>query len=185
MAAMRDIDFQKGKTMSKLGTAVRAFFRALGDEKFARRVAAWMESGEEAPAKAAAAKVQVRHDALGVVAVLQREARLVDFLREPIGGYTDAQVGAAVRDIHRDAGKALERMFGLKPLLERSEGEAVEVEEGYDPGRIRLAGNVAGNPPYRGKVCHPGWLATRCEVPEWTGSGEAAWVVAPADVQIG
>ena len=35
-----------------------------------------------------------RHDALSLLAVLQREARLLDFLKEPVEGYSDAQVGA-------------------------------------------------------------------------------------------
>ena len=34
------------------------------------------------------------------------------------------------------------------------------------------------------RLLFPGWRAKRCEVPEWTGSDEAALVVAPAEVEL-
>ena len=58
----------------------------------------------------------MRSDAINLLAALQREARFVDFIKEPIAGYSDAQIGAAVRDVHRDCGALLERLFGLKPI---------------------------------------------------------------------
>ena len=172
--------------MSRLVEAFRAFFRVLGNAKFAEHVAAWGMPAAAAP-KASDQKPVVpssRNAGLAVLAVLQREARLVDFLKEPMDAYSDAQVGAAVRSLHRDAGATLERMFGLRPLDARSEGETIVVEAGYDPACIRLTGQVVGEPPYRGKLCHAGWRVERCEVPEWTGRGESALVVAPAEVQL-
>ena len=80
---------------------------------------------------------------------MQREARFVDFIKEPIAGYSDAQIGAAVRDIHRDCGAMLERLFGLKPIESAAEGAEIQVSEGFDPARIRLVGNVTGQPPFR------------------------------------
>ena len=38
-----------------------------------------------------------RDGALALLALLQREGRLVDFLREPLDGYGDADIGAAAR----------------------------------------------------------------------------------------
>mgnify|MGYP000881520052 CR=1 FL=1 len=125
-----------------------------------------------------------RSEAVTLLAVLQREGRLVDFLQEPIDAYPDAQVGAAVREIHRDTRQALDRIFGLKPALPANEGAEQQVPPGYDPARIRLVGQVTGNPPYRGTVVHPGWEATRCELPDWTGSDASARVVAPAEIEI-
>jgi hypothetical protein len=43
---------------------------------------------------------------------------------------------------------------------------------------------VAGEPPLRGKLVHPGWEATKCELPTWTGSKDSARVIAPAEVEI-
>lgn len=171
--------------MSRFNKALRVFFRMIKDPRFCQQVETMSQEAAKAPAPTVAVpKPVVRHDGLGVVAVLQREARLVDFLKEPMDAYSDAQVGAAVRQLHRDAGAALERMFGLVPVESHAEGETVKVDPGYDPARIRLTGNVAGAPPYRGRLCHAGWQATRCDVPEWTGGGESAMVVAPAEIQL-
>src|ERR1041385_2730159 len=38
--------------------------------------------------------------AVQLLAIFQRDARLIDFLREDIRPYSDAQVGAAVRSMH-------------------------------------------------------------------------------------
>src|SRR5262245_3785422 len=40
---------------------------------------------------------------LRLLALLQREGRLLDFLLEDIQGYGNDQIGAAVRDIHKNA----------------------------------------------------------------------------------
>jgi hypothetical protein len=121
---------------------------------------------------------------LTLLAVLQREGRLIDFLKEPITGYDDAQVGAAVRDIHRDCAAALDRIFGLAPLLDQPDGSPVEVPAGFDAARFQLSGNVAGQPPYRGRLRHPGWQASKLELPRWTGQGGSANVVAAAEVEL-
>jgi len=125
-----------------------------------------------------------RSEALTLLAALQREARLVDLILEPLDQYTDAQIGAAAREVLRNTAKTLDRFFGLRPVLQAEEGAVVEVPRGFDPNRYRLVGQVAGQPPHRGQLIHPGWQASRCELPTWTGSEEAAWIIAPAEIDI-
>src|SRR5262245_33996714 len=60
-----------------------------------------------------------------MLSILQREGRLVDFFLEDIDGYTDDQVGAAVRDIHRNCRKALLEHVALEPVLPEAEGAQV------------------------------------------------------------
>ncbi len=173
---------------------VQALQRVCADEAFAAQVRRLL-SGQTTPEPSAPATpavvppapvpvpAAVRHDALSLLAVLQREARLLDFLKEPIEGYSDAQIGAAVRSVHKDSAAVIERMFGVEPLQAGAEGGPVEVPAGYDPARYRLVGNVPSQGPLRGKLAHPGWQATRSDVPEWTGRAEAAQVIAPAEVE--
>jgi hypothetical protein len=178
----------------RIALAFQVFFRALFDASFASRVSGLLDSpAAESPAKEASApsalqktakKPAARSDALTLLATLQREARLVDMIREPLGDYSDAQVGAAARDVLRDCGQVVDRLFGLQPLAEQAEGAEVEVPAGFDAGRIRLTGNVDGSPPYRGRLVHHGWIATRCEVPTWSGNDEARLVVAPEEVEL-
>lgn len=158
------------------GLALKTFFRILRDAAFADQVARL--AGADAAPKA------TRSPALTLLATLQREGRLVDFLKESLDGYSDAQVGAAARDVHRDCAAVVDRVFGLEPLRAEDEDGDVTVPAGFDPARVRLTGNVTGQPPHRGVLRHAGWRATRCDVPAWTGGEDAALVVAPAEVEL-
>jgi hypothetical protein len=61
-------------------------------------------SAKEKPASAKVVAAPARSEALNLLAAMQREARFVDFIREPLDGYSDAQIGAAARTVHRDCG---------------------------------------------------------------------------------
>ena len=120
-----------------------------------------------------------------LLAALQREARFVDFIQENLTGYNDAQnLGPRARDVHRDCGKVLQRMFEIHPASDAEEDSPVEVPEGFDAGRFRLVGNVVGEPPFTGKMTHHGWIAQKCELPTWAGSNDAAKVIAPIEVEL-
>lgn len=175
--------------------AISVFFKVLFDREFALKIAQ-IASGFAPPAessskptpepkpKPAAPKLPARSDAITLLATLQREARFVDIVMEPLGEYTDAQVGAATRDVLRDCGKTLERLFAIEPVSEAEEGSSHELTADVDPTLYRLTGNVAGGPPYRGQLVHHGWQATRCELPKWLGDDESALVVAPVELEI-
>jgi hypothetical protein len=177
--------------MQRILLAFRAFFVTLFNASAAKRIAeALVGKAQPAaveppkPKQPPAPKPPARSEAVTLLAALQREARFVDFVKEPLEGYSDAQIGAAARDVHRDCGKLLERLFAIKPLLGQTEGAEVDVPAGFDAGRYRLTGNVTGEPPFRGRLVHPGWEAVQCELPTWSGTAAAARVVAPAEVEL-
>lgn len=123
-----------------------------------------------------------RADAPGAVALLalfQREGRLVDFLKEEIADYSDDKIGAAVRAVHRGCRKVLEEHVALEPVLDAAEGGPVRIEKGFDPAAVRLTGAVHGAPPFAGTLRHPGWRAARVDLPADGGA-----VVAPAEVEL-
>lgn len=126
-----------------------------------------------------------QNPAVTLLATLQREARLIDFLREDLTGYDDSQIGAAVREIHRDCGQTLDRLFEIRPIVDSPEGDPCEVPAGGLEGNFRLTGNVAGSPPFRGTLRHRGWRVAKVDVPTWTGPESASQVLAPAEVEIG
>jgi hypothetical protein len=72
----------------------------------------------------------------------------------------------------------------LQPLTDQEEGSAIEAPRGYDTGRFRLTGNVQGEPPFQGALVHHGWQATRCDLPQWSGSDAAAKVIAPMELEV-
>lgn len=120
--------------------------------------------------------------AVQLLAILQRDGRLVDFLMEDLSGYQDAQIGAAVRDVHGSCHTALARYVTLAPVLADAEGATVLVDRGADAARVKLTGNVGGAPPYRGVLRHRGWEATRIELPPLPATHKT--VVAPAEVEV-
>lgn len=159
--------------MSRFSSAVQAFVRA------------WRGTPAAPPAVEPARPAAARSDAIALLATLQQEARFVDFLMEPLSGYSDEQVGAAARDVHQKCRAAVLALFAIEPLLRANEGAAVTVPSGYDPVQYRLIGSLAGQGPFKGTVQHPGWKALRCELPLWTGRAESATVIAPAEVDLG
>ncbi len=182
--------------MGNFALGFRVLFRIWSDVEFARKVknlAAEKLPLEKEPKPApkpstppggSPIKESRRSEAVSLLAVLQREARFVDFIKESIAGYSDAQIGAAVRDVHQGCAGALDRLFGLQPLTTTVEGGSVEVPRNFDPAQFRVTGNVKGEPPFRGTLQHHGWKATKSELPDWTGSESAVWVIAPAEVEM-
>src|SRR5262249_52467599 len=66
----------------------------------------------QAPVQSIAADTADR--AVQMLALLQREGRFVDFVLEDVAAYSDAQIGAAVRDIHAGCRRALDRYVTLQ-----------------------------------------------------------------------
>ena len=67
-------------------------------------------------------------------------------------------------------------------LLDLEEGSTVNVERDSEPARIKVVGNTAGAPPYRGVLRHRGWEVSRLTLPPLPATGRA--VVAPAEVEV-
>jgi hypothetical protein len=121
--------------------------------------------------------------ALRLLALLQQEGRLIDFLEEDIDGYTDSQVGAAVRAIHAGCRKALRERLRIERIRPEEDGTSIRIEVGFDAGEVRLTGNVHGKPPFEGTVQHGGWRAAEVRLPD-PPAGADATILAPAEVEI-
>lgn len=121
---------------------------------------------------------------LFVLSMLQREGRLVDFLQEDVATFSDAEVGAAARVVHEGCRKVVRQYLVLEPVLGDAEGAAVTVPQGFDAGRIRLTGNVAGVPPFKGALRHHGWVTKEVKFPAVPEAMDAR-VLAPAEVELG
>ncbi|MDW8283128.1 MAG: DUF2760 domain-containing protein, partial [Myxococcales bacterium] len=146
-------------------------------------VEAGAEAAVEVPAAPSAEELRHR-GAVQVLALLQREGRLVDFLMEEVAGYTDAQIGAAARDIHRGCRKALLEHLEVVPIRPEPDEAAVRIDEGYDPSAVRLIGNIQGKPPFHGTLRHHGWRVQRVRLPDLPPSHDPL-VIAPAEVELG
>ncbi len=188
--------------MSRLSLAFRSFFSLLGSGKLPddivvelglmRRIA--VPVSPTAPAakadqpKAAAEPAKPADGAVQLLAMLQQESRIVDFLMEDITPYSDEQVGQVMRGVHENCRKVLDRVMTLTPVVDGVEGTATNLAaEGLSnkqKQRIKLVGKV---PPdgkaESGILRHRGWQADKVNLPSLK-QGERATIVAPAEIEI-
>ncbi|MFM7143117.1 MAG: DUF2760 domain-containing protein [Alphaproteobacteria bacterium] len=122
--------------------------------------------------------------ALRLLAALQEEARLLDFVQEDLSGASDADIGGAVRGIQAALRKSIAERIDLEPILPGEDGDAVEVPQGFDPARIRVTGRPSGEPPFRGVLRHGGWRAKEARLPQ-PSSGSDPAILMPAEVEVG
>jgi hypothetical protein len=120
---------------------------------------------------------------LYLLSLLQREGRLLDFFSENLDLYEDDQIGAAVRNIHQNCKKVIDKNLSPRPLVDKEEGEEMIVEPNFDPNVIKLTGNVVGDPPFKGVLRHKGWQIQKLELPTLS-SGQDSKIIAPAEVEI-
>lgn len=164
--------------------AFRAFFSLIFHGRIADDILAAFPAPAAAPVAAPPAAIAADKGdrAIQVLAILQRDGRLVDFLMEDIGAYPDAQIGSAVRDVHAGCRSVLSRYVTLAAVLDDEEGGAVTIERGTDPARVKVVGNVASAPPLRGVLRHRGWEVTRLDLPPLPSAGRT--IVAPAEIEV-
>jgi hypothetical protein len=186
-----------------VGVAFKAFFAALFNRPMAERLRLVLQADpnqplfpasqpdvpdtRQAPPQASQSPIEPlpkkpqRSEALTLLSTLQRESRLLDLVHESLDGFEDAQIGAAAREVLRDCRKSLERMFAIAPLTETDEGATCPIPHQPSPGKYRLVGKSTGT---AGQITHRGWQATRCELPQWSGQKDEAWVLAPMEIEV-
>jgi hypothetical protein len=120
---------------------------------------------------------------LHLFSILQKEGRLMDFFAEDLEQFEDDQIGAAVRTIHENCKKALYKYLSPESVIDSNEGEAIEVKENFNTEEIKLVGNVAGNPPFKGVLRHKGWKTKDFDLPVLAKTDNPL-VIAPGEVEV-
>ena len=181
--------------MQRLIFAIRAFFAILFAGKLPADIAKAYGFGPSKPQpvqktaapqpKAAPQPPQVKPSdgALQMLAILQRDSRLIDFMMEDISPYSDDQVGAAVRNVHDQCRDTLDRYVHLVPVIDGVEGTFTKLDSN-DPNVVKLLGNVpaSGKAP-GGLLRHKGWRADRIDLPQAATSQSAA-IISPAEIEV-
>lgn len=180
---------------ARLWLAIILPFKVLFDAAFAARVKR-LEQGpleleapapeEATPSEALVSSTEAEPDstpALQLLAIMQREGRFIDFLMEDVAGFSDAEIGAAARVVHEGCKHGLDDYIEVGPVRTEAEGDAVVLERGFDASRTRVTGNVVGEPPFRGRLAHHGWVVTKIRLPD-LAAGHDPNVVAPAEVEL-
>ena len=121
--------------------------------------------------------------ALQLLSLLQNDARFIDFIKEDITAFNDADIGIAARVVHEGCNKAINEHFTLAPVRNEQEGNKITLQDGFDASAVRLTGNIIGKAPFTGTLIHKGWQVTDIRLPKLT-HGHNATIVAPAEVEL-
>jgi hypothetical protein len=120
--------------------------------------------------------------AVQLLSLLQRDARLLDFLMEDISAYPDAQVGAAVREVQANARKTLLQYLQVEPVVDGAEDQPVALPS-VEPDEVKLVGRGASTAPVQGTLRHRGWRSANVSLPALPRES-ARRIIAPAEVEI-
>jgi hypothetical protein len=184
--------------LARFSLAVRSFFSLLSSGKLPddivvelglmRRIAVPQSAtGPAAPSSTKGEPAKPSDGAVQLLAMLQQESRLVDFLMEDIAPYSDEQVGQAMRGVHGQCRAALDRVVKLAPVVDGVEGTNTTLASvGLKPRdkSLKLVGKVPADGKVEGGILrHRGWKAERVNLPA-TKAGEPVTVVAPAEIEV-
>lgn len=170
--------------MNRISLAFRSFFSILFGGTLPSDIAQAFGYSKVVPIKTAPAPLPQTgpvDGAVQILSILQRDARLIDFVMEDVSGYSDEQVGAAVRDVQEQSRTSLQRYMRLQPVIDGVEGTFTKTE-GVDPSAVKLIGNVppSGKAP-GGTLRHKGWKAEGVNLPSLA---TPVRVLAPAEIEI-
>lgn len=169
--------------MQRLILAFRSFFAILFKGSLPDDIAAALGLSRRGARPAAVPLATTASDgALQILAILQRDSRLIDFLMEDISTYSDDQIGAAVRSLHDQSRESLTRYVHLAPVIDGVEGTFTRLAS-IDPASVKLLGNVPPQPPPGGILRHKGWRCVKVDLPAIHGKQDMQ-VIAPAEVEI-
>jgi Domain of unknown function (DUF2760) len=182
-------------------------FRVLFDRQFAAQVAALREATQHAeslpppaprarvpssavsvPAASASSpgagsgpEAPAANGALQLLALLQREGRLIDFLEQDVAAFADAEIGAAARVVHEGCRRALRGHARVVSVRSESEGARLTLEQAR--ADVKLVGNLGGSAPYRGVLRHRGWRVEGLALPTLIGAHDPQ-IVAQAELEL-
>ncbi|HFG1793822.1 TPA: DUF2760 domain-containing protein [Vibrio cholerae] len=161
------------KPVEKIVTVEKPVEKIIEVEKVVERVV-------EVESKLATASTD---SALQLLSLLQKEARLIDFLQEEVSQFSDEEVGAAARVIHSGGQKVLREHLTLSPIRSEQEESRISVEAGFNTQEIRLTGQVTGQAPFVGTLIHKGWRADAITLPKLADNYDTS-ILAPAEVEL-
>jgi hypothetical protein len=169
--------------LNRILFAFRSFFSILFQGTLAPDIALAFGYTKPMPVKAAPPpklETGAADGAVQILSLLQRDARLLDFLMEDISAYSDEQVGAAVRDVQAQSRTSLERYLQFQPVIDGVEGTYTKTE-GVTSGAVKLIGNVpASGTASGGLLRHKGWQAAKVDLP----AAAPGNILAPAEIEV-
>lgn len=168
--------------MNRLVLAFRSFFALLFQGSLPADISAALGLVPKPAPVPPPPVIKTSDGALQLLGILQRDGRLLDFLLEDIAGYSDEQVGAAVRDVQGQCRESLGRYAQFAPVLDAAEGSYVKTPAAK-PETLKFIGNVPAGLPAGGVLRHRGWRAVKIDLPAVNPKQDYT-VLAPAELEV-
>lgn len=172
--------------MGRISLAIRSFFSILFSGSLPEdgliKLGLTRRGAPKAQTASPPAVPRPADGALQMLSILQRDARLIDFIMEDIAAYTDDQVGAAVRGLHDQARESLARYVKLEPVIDGVEGTFTKPALS-DPAVVKFVGNVPVGKPSGGLLRHKGWRAGKIDLPPLNPKQDSS-ILAPAEIEV-
>jgi len=173
--------------LNRIVLAFKCFFNILFGGQLSETTAtelglARRSAAAAAPAAPPVAAGKPSDGALQILAIMQRDSRLLDFLMEDLSSYTDDQIGAAVRELHDQCRDSVSRYITLQPVIDGVEGTFTQASS-KDPNIVKFVGNVPATPPSGGTLRHKGWRAVKVDLPALAPKHDAT-LLAPAEIEV-
>jgi hypothetical protein len=168
--------------MSKISLAFRCFFALLFQGSLSPELIDELGIKPKPAPVPVVPTVKTSDGALQILAILQRDARILDFFMEDIAPYSDEQVGAAARSMHGPAREALERYMKFTPVVDGVEGTFAKAPS-KDAATVKFIGNVPATLPEGGTLRHRGWRVANVALPGINPKQDMT-ILAPAEIEV-
>lgn len=127
--------------------------------------------------------ISPENSALQTLMLLQKHARLIDFISENVDQYSDEEVGAAARVVHQGCQKILKEYIKITPICDQKEESQVTLSEGFNAAEFKLIGNITGKAPFQGTLVHAGWQVEKFNLP-LQNKLNSKQIISPAEVEL-
>jgi len=184
----------------RIFSAIAIFFKVLFDSKYFYQVSSLSQNEAkiaeleenlnrlrlqnnllESSAKAPVVEDDLLPGACALLALMQREARFLDFTLEDISQLPDEQVGAVSRLVHGDLKKLIRQYMELKPVIDADEGQKVSLGQDRMPYEIQVASDRDVSLPFTATLRHKGYRLVSINLPQ-KKHPEAVRVLMPAEL---
>lgn len=131
-----------------------------------------------------------RSEAIELLAALQREARFIDFIKDDLSDTNCSRdtLFEVVKMVHDRCAETCEKYFAIRPLvgeIKQGASKAPKGDSAQEKNTTQLKSTTEDtNSQPNKRIIHPGWHATRCDLPVWQGDKKDEFILAPREYEV-
>ena len=182
------------KFFKALGVAFKAFFAEFNSENSQNFLPPTSESQSSITSdfqdRAPSHISHQRSEAIELLVALQREARFIDFIKDDLSDTNCSRdtLFEVVKMVHDRCAETCEKYFAIIPLvgeIKQGASKAPKGDSAHEKNTTQLKSTTedANSQPNK-RIIHPGWYATRCDLPVWQGDKKDEFILAPREYEV-